>query len=244
MATAAIAERKFSTMPPNYMTPDILGGDWTKHPKFAAALDAGENSARQLAEAFTGLSAGHAEIVAQLRKDVKTKTPERHYYDTYDAAVRFRDNFERRCAVAREAAEGRIRVLDMEIETAMRCTDDKNTDKLRDRLYGMKPDERMAFARKSIDAGDRTKMAAFLNGDALLCGFTDAEQATLRTYAMEKHAAEPLTKKRNVEFAKTTVSDAFTAAIIAIGTLFPKERVEALQSELAELAAARDSITA
>lgn len=126
----------------------------------------------------------------------------------------------------------------------MRCPDDMHTDKLRDRMYAMKPTDRTAFARKAIDSGDRIKMAAFVNGDATLCGFTDAEQSALRTYAMEKHDAEPLTKKRSIVFAVETVSSAFNAAIIAHGTLFPKERVAGLKAELAELAAARDSIIA
>lgn len=235
------ANRTFTAIPANYSAPDVLAGDFTKHPKFAAVLADGDPAARQLAEVHTGLREGHAEIVGQLRRDVKTKTPERHYLDISDAATRWRDNHADRCQRAREAGEARIRTLDT---AAMRCPDDTHTDKLRDRMYGMKPDDRMAFARKAIDAGDRTKMAAFVNGDAILCGFTEAEHSALRTYAMEKHAAEPLAKKRAIEFAVSTVSDAFNAAIMAHGTLFPKDRVADLKTELAELAAARDSITA
>lgn len=239
-----MATRTFNALPANYSAPDILAGDWTKHPKFAAVLSEGDPAARQLAEAHTGLRDGHAEIVGQLRKDVRTKTPERHYLDIYEAATRWRDNHADRCQRAREAGESRLRVLDSEIATALRCPDDKYTDKLRDRMHDMKPADRTAFARQAIDNGDRVKMAAFMNGDAILCGFTDSEQSALRTYAMEKHAAEPLAKKRAIAFAVETVSHAFDASIIAHGQLFPKERVAGLKAELAELAAAQDAITA
>jgi hypothetical protein len=222
----------------------MTDGDWTLAPKWAALLAKHEPSAIALASAHKRWREGLAGIVAELRREVTTNTPERHYLETHDAAQRFLSVAAKETQSARESAERRLHELDGQISAKMRCTDDSYTDKLRDRIYAMKPADRQTFATKAIEAGDRAKMAAILNGDALLCGFSDDQKEALRKVAMQKHAGEEIETKNNLLFAKDVVFRTMNDALVAIGTLFPEERVRQLQNETAEIAAARSRLLA
>lgn len=231
MASNDTPRRTFVAIPPNYMGSDYLVGDWFAHPELAAALAEGDPEVRQLADVHKGLREGHATIVAELRKDVRTKTPEGHFLHTYKRAKKWQDEGVTRCGAARSIANNRIERLNADIAEAMQCADDRYTDKLRDRLYGMSAAD---LVRKAIDANDKAVMAAVFNGPAILCGLDDGERETLRTVATEKFAAEPLAKKRRIERALAVVDQAFSGAIVAVGTLFPKARIAELESEMAE----------
>jgi len=130
----ASALRTFNAIPANFRTTDNTDGDWTRAPQWAALIAKHDSAAIGLASAHTRLRTGLAGIIGQLRMEVTTNTPERHYLETHDTAQRWLTATTKETQGAREAADNRLRELDREIAAKMRCTDDAYTDKLRDRI--------------------------------------------------------------------------------------------------------------
>lgn len=168
---------------------------------------------------------------------LRTRDPEMtaagHYYEIYKQADKFITQTVKNGDTANKSAMRQIEALNNDIVNRLELVETSRATEIRAYFRAIKkPNERMTLAYKVIDDFDKETMAALLNAQTFLTGFTDDEIAVLRNHHEGKHAADLVARRKAIEKALTINRTAFDQLLVAMDAIFPKAKVEEIAAKV------------
>lgn len=224
---------------------DKLKGEWYRTPELAAAIANEDQTVMGMQSVHNDLRTGYEKIVKALRTENPTATADGHFLDIMKKSDRWINECARRSEMASNGAKAELDKLDREMSDTLGIEETSRANEIRAYFERLKSrNERIAAARAAIEGFDKETMGAILSAPAYLSGLSNEDVDMLRKLYAQRHAPKALARKAAIERAIAVNADAFNEALIALGALFPKDRVASINARIAAAQAAKDDILA
>lgn len=228
-------------------TLNSVGGDALKGKQYfardLAEAATSEASIAQLRTAHDRMREGFYAVLNALRTPDPTLTPEAHYVETKKQSDRWIDQCVGACASARQSAENTLSALNNDIDKRLEIRDSARASEIRSYFGALKKSERIPAALAAIERSDKETIGAILGAPTYLSGITESERAVLWNAHAEKHAGDLLKRKKITEKALAINDLSFNQALVALGAIFPKQKVDGIVNKTNIAARARSAIT-
>lgn len=146
---------------------------------------------------------------------------------------------------AEKVATARIEALNSEIRRTLEMSDPKHGEEIRRYVAAIKDDaQRTDFILEAVRQGDRETLGAIFSAKPYLSGMSAESFAALKNHYIERHAPELLTSKASVEEALEVNRTVFDDFLTALGTLFPKAKLDDVAATANKAKAVREAIFA
>ncbi len=220
---------------------DYLAGQMYAAPDLAEAAKSDPVVGQQLAT-HDFARKGIAALNTALRTQDPMHTPEAHMLEVRKKSEQWLSDLARKSEASRTNAERAVKEVAGQIDEQLSITDGNYALEVRAHFKYLAHNDRINAIRAAIDRRDSETLGAVLSGPHYLSGLSPEEQALFRRQYAEKHAAPLITRKAAIERSIEVNNRAFDAALVEVGTMFPKGKIDEIKARIEKANAAKDGI--